>query len=336
MPTKVSMFGKLPPLAAASLPPPRRPNTLMYSLADTSNDSPFSFSSSSGSQFSIPFGDDNSQTGLGISSRSQTTPQKQFSQYPANSNSSYPTSTFTPFGPPPDISALRERCNLLEQQLTKVTTERDTVKSLFDQLASAVQIPLANPSNLAGLPFYLEKPNEKPPTRNSHPSVQFWRQQDYEEWLDTPEALISSNGKYGFLEDEDGKSLLADTLKAIRKAIRAGWMELVNHNMAPKTWGKASASARQTFHRILERDFPLFKLAENGWKLEYLCTKTYSAWSKHHLDDNGQWKKVIKDEDGADSDSDLKKKRKIPSNSASVPSKKIKGQLLSSPYDANT
>ncbi|KAI6029524.1 hypothetical protein BKA83DRAFT_101402, partial [Pisolithus microcarpus] len=138
-------------------------------------------------------------------------------------------------------------------------------------------------------------------------------QQDYEEWLDTPEALISSNGNYG--------SLPADTLKAICKAVHAGWTELVNCNMAPKTWGEASASTCQTFHRILECDFPLFKLAENGWKLEYLCTKTYSAWSKHDLDDNSCWKKVIKDGDGADSHSDLMKKCKIPSMLAFVSSK---------------
>ncbi|KIK22987.1 hypothetical protein PISMIDRAFT_476053 [Pisolithus microcarpus 441] len=100
----------------------------MYSLADTSNNSPFSFSSSSRSQFLIPFGDNNGQTGLRISAQSQMMPQQQFSQYPANSNSSYHTSTFTLFAPLLDISVLQEHCNLLEQQLTKATMECDTVK----------------------------------------------------------------------------------------------------------------------------------------------------------------------------------------------------------------
>ncbi|KAI5990723.1 hypothetical protein EDC04DRAFT_2614100 [Pisolithus marmoratus] len=216
----------------------------MYSPTDTSNDSLFN---SSSSQFSFPFGDGAGQTGPVIVLHNQMMLQQQFLQYSATSywdiklpfSSSYlvRSGNFIPFGPPQDISVLQEHCNLLEQQLMKVTTECNTVKSLFNKLASAVQMPLANPSNLATLPLYLKKP------------------------------------------------------------------KLVNQNMALKTWGK---------------------LAENGWKLEYLCMKSYSAWSKHHLDDSGHWKKVIKDEDGSESDSNSKKKCKISSASPFLSSKKIK------------
>ncbi|KAL4062217.1 hypothetical protein J3A83DRAFT_4374744 [Scleroderma citrinum] len=40
----------------------------------------------------------------------------------------------------------------------------------------------------------------------------------------------------------------------------------------------------------MEKAFPLFKFAENRWKLEYICTKMYPAWSKHYLDKNGKLK----------------------------------------------
>ncbi|KAI5981842.1 hypothetical protein EDD15DRAFT_2203594 [Pisolithus albus] len=209
----------------------------------------------------------------------------------------------------PSMLALRERCSTLEQQLAKVTMERDIVKSLYDQLASAVRLPLG--TNLAGpnkSVLFLQTANEKRPTRETHPLVKFWMQKDYDTWLESPEALMGNQGKYAFLEDENGSTLAPETVKVIRRAVRAGWTELVNHSIAPKTWGKASASARQTFHAILEREFPIFKLAENGWKLEYLCTKMYSAWCKHHLNENGQWKTTVKEEDDSDEDSDKKRK----------------------------
>ncbi|KAL4080770.1 hypothetical protein J3A83DRAFT_4367186 [Scleroderma citrinum] len=40
----------------------------------------------------------------------------------------------------------------------------------------------------------------------------------------------------------------------------------------------------------MEKVFPLFKFVENGWKLEYICTKMYPAWSKCYLDKNRKLK----------------------------------------------
>ncbi|KIK19065.1 hypothetical protein PISMIDRAFT_72794, partial [Pisolithus microcarpus 441] len=128
--------------------------------------------------------------------------------------------------------------------------------------------------------------DEKHPTRETHPNVHFWMKTDYDNWLDSPEAAGSNHGLYAYLEDENGDVPKSKTLGKICKALQAGWRELGQCGMALDTWGKASTSALQFIRLQTEKEFPLFKLADNGWKLEYICTKTYSAWRKHHLDDN--------------------------------------------------
>ncbi|KIO03922.1 hypothetical protein M404DRAFT_26534 [Pisolithus tinctorius Marx 270] len=71
----------------------------------------------------------------------------------------------------------------------------------------------------------------------------------------------------------------------------------------------------------METTFPLFKFAENGWKLEYICTRGYLAWSKHYLDNDGKLKRAtldtMKEEALDDVDEDLQDHK---------PSKKWRGQ----------
>ncbi|KAI6023646.1 hypothetical protein PISMIDRAFT_15174 [Pisolithus microcarpus 441] len=40
----------------------------------------------------------------------------------------------------------------------------------------------------------------------------------------------------------------------------------------------------------MENAFLDFKLANNGWKVDYLASTMYPAWQKGMLDDNGKWK----------------------------------------------
>lgn len=37
----------------------------------------------------------------------------------------------------------------------------------------------------------------------------------------------------------------------------------------------------------MERDFPIFRLNSDGWKLKLLCTNDYPNWRKNHLDFDG-------------------------------------------------
>ncbi|KAI6130138.1 hypothetical protein EV401DRAFT_613574 [Pisolithus croceorrhizus] len=234
------------------------------------------------------------------------------------------------------LALLQERCNMLEQDLIKATVERDTI-NLFEQLVNTIKLPTCNPNlvlngNLPVLP--LSSAEERRPTRETHPNVHFWTKTDYDDWLDSPEAASSNRGLYAYLEDENGDVPKSETLGKIRKALRAGWRELGQRGMAPDTWGKASTSVVQFMRLQMEKDFPLFKLADNGWKLEYICTKTYSAWKKRHLDDKGNLKRTTRDttkEEGFDDDEDLEnpkpysKKRKVPTDNTKSSNEKLKG-----------
>lgn len=150
---------------------------------------------------------------------------------------------------------------------------------------------------------------EKPLTCETHPKVRFWTRKDYEDWLDSPEAGGSNRGLYAYLEDKNGDVPTSEMLTKIRRALRAGWIELTQCKIAPDTWGRASTTALRFIQAHMEKDFPLFKLAESGWKLEHLCMKTYSAWRTKHLDDNGNLKRTTHDMikgEALDDDDDLK------------------------------
>ncbi|KAI6037332.1 hypothetical protein BKA83DRAFT_4120832 [Pisolithus microcarpus] len=163
-------------------------------------------------------------------------------------------------------------------------TECNTIKNLFDQLANMMKLPTCDPNLLlsSNLPVpTLSSVDEKRLTCETHPNMHFWMKTDYDNWLDSPEAAGSNHGLYVYLKDENG-----DVPKFARLYEQDG------ENLASMT----------------EKEFPLFKLADNRWKLKYICTKKYSAWRKHHLDDDGNLKRttcnVIKEE-GLDDNDDL-------------------------------
>ncbi|KAI5991678.1 hypothetical protein F5J12DRAFT_786322 [Pisolithus orientalis] len=63
----------------------------------------------------------------------------------------------------------------------------------------------------------------------------------------------------------------------------------------PRGWREqlwVSMTALQFIWAHMEKDLPLFKLMESGWKLEHLCMKTYLAWRTKHLDNHGNLKRT--------------------------------------------
>ncbi|KAG1745054.1 uncharacterized protein EDB91DRAFT_1080562 [Suillus paluster] len=188
------------------------------------------------------------------------------------------------------MMALQDRCKALEIQVVKLTTERDAFQSIFQQLASALQ-QSGNPLTFdPTFPAQLGSNDANRPTPQTHPKVRFWNQIDYIEWLDTFMGRLSDRGKLGYLEHENGGSIPATMVKGIQKALHAGWCELTNRKLAPKTWGVLSASGRKLIHTLMEDAYPLLKFANDGWKLEYLASTSYSAWRRTYLTDNGNWK----------------------------------------------
>ncbi|KAI5990605.1 hypothetical protein EDD15DRAFT_2279342 [Pisolithus albus] len=222
----------------------------------------------------------------------------------------------------------------------KLTIENTTLRTAFQCLAGAVGLHDVDPCQLDGTSFLqtFTKPKVEPalPTRNNYPSVCFWDQEDWDKYLESPKGQMSKRGTMGFLEDKDGNPPSRETVKAIRKLLRGGWVELVHKDVVPPSWGKLSAGARQFIHNLMERSFPDFKLANNGWKLDYLASTTYPAWQKGTLDDNGRWKqkkgkgfKIEDDENDNDGDStdEVGMKRKaLVCKSEAGPGKRLKGE----------
>lgn len=153
---------------------------------------------------------------------------------------------------------------------------------MFHQLASSVRLDEAVESlSSKGMHLSLSAPstsNAKRPTRETHPKVKFWTQDTFLDWAERASAQGLHRGKIPYLEGENGEQVPEVTVKAIRKTLRGGWSELVNRQLAPKSWGKLASTGNQFIHSLMERSYPLFTLAHDGWKLDYLCKSSYSAW----------------------------------------------------------
>ena len=167
-----------------------------------------------------------------------------------------------------------------------------------------------------------------------YPKLRFWTRKEFDAWVHSPEAQSSNRGLYAYMEEEDGKVPDSEKLRNIRTALRSAWTDLAQRDLAPYTWGKASTRARSFVHSTMEAAYPLFKFAENGWKLETLCTNMYSSWRLKHLDDNGKLKKngrsikeeALDDEDLEDHKPAAKKRKGQAALRSST--KKPKGELL--------
>ncbi|KAG8220579.1 hypothetical protein J3R82DRAFT_2800 [Butyriboletus roseoflavus] len=172
-----------------------------------------------------------------------------------------------------DTLTLNERCKVLETQLIKVTTERDTLKMMLEQLSVSLQKPMSPKLSSAEM----------------YPKLHFWTQRQYNEWTNTPEAHGNSRYKFAFLEDEQGNMISDGTLKAIRKTIHGCWAELVVKGMAPRSWGKANASAKEIVYSLAYKSFPFLQLAESDWKIDLIYSLDYPRWVRNNLDDKGNW-----------------------------------------------
>ncbi|KAI6006365.1 hypothetical protein EDC04DRAFT_2969751 [Pisolithus marmoratus] len=106
-----------------------------------------------------------------------------------------------------------------------------------------------------------------------------FQHKSFKDWLNSAKAQGSDCRIYVYLEDTN-------------EDLHGTWRELGQCNMAPETWGKASTSAQQFVQSTMKVAFPLLKFTENGWKLEYICTRLYPAWSKCYLEESGNLKRT--------------------------------------------
>ncbi|KAG6372460.1 hypothetical protein JVT61DRAFT_7559 [Boletus reticuloceps] len=201
------------------------------------------------------------------------------------------------------IQGLLERCNSFEAELMKVTTERDTLKCLFEQLSASLQKPEA-----ATIPTKTAEASAE-----MYPLVQFWTPDQYNQWTHTAEAHKDPRWKLAYLEDENGARNLAK-------------------KKGPPSWGKADASEKEFVFTIVYREFPFLKLAKNHWKLDTLCSNDYPGWARNNLDKDGNLLKngKVKEEEGTpgvdEQPTTDNRKRKAKTKKSDVPAKKFKAE----------
>ncbi|KIJ07607.1 hypothetical protein PAXINDRAFT_19210 [Paxillus involutus ATCC 200175] len=236
-----------------------------------------------------------------------------------SSNSSPEVGLLSPIGPPytqrppqarpsgyyqsaytHDPQSLEEHCRNLELQMASLTAERNTLRAVcyesHHQLGP-VDVPI-DPL-LAAAP----KVDMKQPTAETHPNIKFWNRADWAKWSERAEnQLKSTRGIIPYLEGEHGEAISAMKVKAIRGSMRDAWNELASRGLSPVSWGRASTTARKLFRALMEGDWPIFKLCNDAWKLEYLACTAYPGWKRAHLDNDGKLKKKVNDKEDNDSD----------------------------------
>ena len=104
--------------------------------------------------------------------------------------------------------------------------------------------------------------------------------------------------------------------------MRSIWEDLARDGLAPLTWRRATATARQRVRDIMHKEWPLRTLCTDGWKLDDLATITYPGWKRSYLNSDGMLKsKVnIKEEPDDNDDNSTVKKRRRKASSSTVKS----------------
>ncbi|KAI6145982.1 hypothetical protein BKA82DRAFT_10738 [Pisolithus tinctorius] len=178
------------------------------------------------------------------------------------------------------------KINDLQNELTKVTTERDTIKAAFHTLASVLKLPDdMDPLtfSLTDIDSQMTVSKDKGNLREKYPKIHFWSRSDYEAFALSPEAQGIDHRKAPWLELENGNPVTAKTLKAIHASTRSIWAKLTQCQIAPLTWTRISSSAKALVSKYMLKEHPLLGLDKDRFKLEMLCINDYSGWHKNHL-----------------------------------------------------
>ncbi|KAG0694982.1 hypothetical protein DFH29DRAFT_880325 [Suillus ampliporus] len=197
---------------------------------------------------------------------------------------------------------------LIQEQLEAAELQFFFTKNHYRQSFQDLLKVLKLPSNTDPFNFSLNSIkacDEPQPNATSHPNICFWHRVDYDSWLDSPAAKQAQCGTVPFLKDKSGQP------------ITATWAELVVRDIAPSTWARLCSMGNLVFRQIMERDFPIFQLNSDGWKLKRLCTNDYPNWHKNQLDFDGmhwRWKtsdkKAAKQETLSEDDMDILPEKK--------------------------
>ncbi|KAF8833936.1 hypothetical protein BDN67DRAFT_1017032 [Paxillus ammoniavirescens] len=74
--------------------------------------------------------------------------------------------------------------------------------------------------------------------------------------------------------------------------------------MAPKTWGKATVSAKELVYTHVYKAFLFLQQAESDWKLDLLCGNDYPGWYQNNGRGKSPADQEVKEEDNTNADTD--------------------------------
>lgn len=174
---------------------------------------------------------------------------------------------------------------LIDPQLRRASrnAEKESNNPLPGTSSTAIRPP--SPLNVE----IAESKNDCHPTKDSNPKIKFWTLRSYNDWLDSPDAQLThlERGQINYIEELDGTIAPRARVEKIRGCMRSVWTELALRQRAPQTYGELNASSYKYFHSFVESAYPLFKCAEDGWKLDRLAHATYPSWRCNYLDTTG-------------------------------------------------
>ncbi|KAG1792514.1 uncharacterized protein HD556DRAFT_1444508 [Suillus plorans] len=174
------------------------------------------------------------------------------------------------------LQSLHDHCKTLEMQIVKITAEHDTILSSFQLLAGTVQLHDADPFKFNTT--FISPSRGDRPNSETHTDIKFWNKSEYLTWLDSHEAQLGNRGKLPYLEQEDGDPVQDDEIDVIHK--------LCGVHFLNSTTGDSLQCVGT---------HPIFRLANNSWKLHYLAMSSYPSWQRNHIEngasENGKKRK---------------------------------------------
>lgn len=96
----------------------------------------------------------------------------------------------------------------------------------------------------------------------------------------TKKVIEQDNGNklLRFVQYSDGTVVDGNRVEEYRRASRAMWHEFLRLDLAPATWGQATAGVNDAYVHEMETKFPELALCSAHWKAHKVATLSYSDW----------------------------------------------------------
>ncbi|KAG6834881.1 hypothetical protein H0H93_006681 [Arthromyces matolae] len=176
----------------------------------------------------------------------------------------------------------------LWEQNVRYKAEIDSLQSAYDRLLGRVN-SISEGVNGVSPPVRLKFKKE------DYPGVTIWYAND---WTKHPKnkrsdaAGFNQSGKsqnrnpgasrdsLAYIQDEHGTSISERNASDVCFYARQVWEHLAGRNMAPQSWGRCEAPARQYYLDEMYKHCPELAFCEGDWKADRLATDNYTGWMR--------------------------------------------------------